>query len=254
MLSPELINLFSLVLMRMSGCIFMNPIFGRRNIPTLVRVGMTMMLTFAILSFTDASAPEIQSPLSFFVLLLKEFLIGYLIGFIVTLFGYAITFGGEVMDIQMGISMSKVYDPSSNVSLSLMATYYNTMYMLLFFAAGGHITLLHIFLLSGNIVPFGQVAFRSEVWSAILDLFSECTILAAKFMMPIIGIELLVEIGMGLIMKAVPQINVFVLNVQIKLAVGILLLTLMYVPFSNFIENIITLLFDAIDGIIRMLQ
>jgi len=255
MISAEILNLFSLILMRMSGCVFMNPIFGRRNIPVLMRVGLTVMLSLAIMSFTDARmSVEINSVLSFFVLLLKEFAIGYVIGFTITLFSYAVTFGGEVMDLQLGISMSKVYDPASNVSLSLFATFFNTMYMLMFLAGSGHITLIRLFLVSGSIVPYGMVTFSPDVYSYMLDLFCQCTLLAVKFMLPVIAIEVLIEMGMGLIMKAVPQINVFVINIQIKLFVGFMLIVMMYVPFSEFLESIITRLFESLDSILFLFR
>ena len=253
MISAGVLNLFSLILMRMSGCVFMNPVFARRNVPTMVRVGLTLMLTIAILSFTDARAPEeAASVLQLSVTMLKEFLIGYIIGFTVSLFSFSITFGGEVIDIQLGISMSKIYDPSSNVSLSLFATFFNIMYMLLFLAGGGHVTLIRLFLISGDIVPYGQTAFNPEVYSSMLDLFCQCVLLATKFMLPVVAIEILVETGMGLIMKAVPQINVFVINVQIKLLAGFLIIVLLYVPFSEFVENVITALFGALDRALLM--
>jgi len=254
MISSELLNLFALVLMRMSGCVFMNPVFNRRNIPIITRAGLTVMLSFAIMSFTDARMPfEINSPLQFFVVLLKEFAIGYIIGFAVSLFVFAVTFGGEVMDLQLGISMSKVYDPSSNVSLSLFATFFNTMFMLLFLAGSGHITLVRLFLVSGNIVPYGAAAFGPDVYSHMLNLFGQCVILATKFMLPVMAIEILVEMGMGLIMKAVPQINVFVINIQIKLFVGFMLIVMMYVPFSEFLETLLTRLFYELDALLFIL-
>ncbi|MCL2539255.1 MAG: flagellar biosynthetic protein FliR [Oscillospiraceae bacterium] len=251
MISGEILSLFSLILMRMSGCVFMNPIFGRRNIPVMMRVGLTVMLSLAIMSFTDARMPaEINSVLSLFVLMLMEFAVGYIIGFVITLFSYAVTFGGEVMDLQLGISMSKVYDPASNVSLSLFATFFNTLYMLLFFAGSGHVTLIRLFLVSGNIVPYGMVSIGVNLYSHMLDLFCQCTVLAVKFMLPVIAIEILIEMGMGLIMKAVPQINVFVINIQIKLFVGFMLIVMLYVPFSEFLEGLITRMFDTLDSLL----
>ena len=255
MIGAEILNLFALILMRMSGCVFMNPIFGRRNVPTIIRVGLTLLLTLLIMSFTDARMPvNVLSTLQLFVLLLKEFGIGYVIGFTLTLFIYVITFGGEVIDQQIGLSMTRVYDPGSNISLSLFASFFNVMFMLLFFASGGHITLIRLLLISGNIIPYGQVMFSPALYSSMLDLFCQCTVLAVKFMLPIIAIELLVEVGVGLIMKAVPQINIFVINIQIKLFVGFLTIVILYIPFSEFVENVVTRLFNSLDSIIVLMR
>ena len=253
MISAGTLNLFALILMRMSGCIFMNPILGRRNVPTITRVGLTMMLTFAIMSFSAAApVPEAESMFELLVVMFKEFAIGYVVGFIISLFAYAVTFGGEVMDLQMGLSMTKMYDPASNINLSLFASFFNIMFMLLFFAAGGHITLVRLLLVSGNVVPYGQTVFSTGIYSTVLDLFCQCVQLAVKFALPIIAIELLVEVSMGLIMKAVPQINVFVLNIQIKVFAGFLIIVLLYIPFAEFVENIIARLFETLESVIPM--
>lgn len=254
MIDARILNLFALILMRMSGCVFMNPILNRRNIPTITRIGLTVMLTFAIMSFSGAEAsPEINSILQFAMVMFKEFAIGYVIGFVITLMVYAVTFGGEVMDLQIGLSMTKIYDPASNINLSMFATFFNILFMLLFFAAGGHVTLIRLLLVSGNAVPYGQAVFTPELYLSMLDLFCECVQLAVKFALPVIAIELLIEVGMGLVMKAVPQINVFVLNVQIKVFAGLLIIVMLYIPFAEFIENIIARLFETIDSTLVLL-
>jgi flagellar biosynthetic protein FliR len=99
-------------------------------------------------------------------------------------------------------------------------------------------------------VPYGQMALGPDISMTIIDLFCQCTVLAVKFALPVIAVEMVVEMGIGIIMKAVPQINVFVVNLQAKLFIGIVILVLLFVPFSNFVERVITLLFDAIQQLI----
>jgi len=247
------LTVFALVLMRMSGCIFFNPIIGRRNFPAIFKVGLTVLLSIVVVSFAKITPPDIGTPVEFIICLLKEFLVGYVIGFIITLFSFVISFGGEVIDMQMGMSMSKVYDPQSNVSMSLSATFYNILYMFLFFAAYGHITLIRLFIISGEIVPFGQASFRPELSTAIIDLFCQCTVLAVKLALPIIAIEIIIEIGVGILMKAIPQINVFVINIQAKLLIGLIMMLVLFAPFSNFLERLVTLLFDTIENVVRLI-
>jgi len=252
---PDTINYtaFALVLMRMSGCVFFNPIIGRRNLPNYFKVGMTLLFTLVILSYASPVVPEISSSVGYITALLREFIIGYVIGFIITLFNFVIIFGGEISDLQMGISMSKIYDPQSNVSMSMSATYYNILYMFMFFAASGHITLIRIFLISGDIVAYGGGALSPGVSSAMVSLFCQCTVLAVKLALPIVAIELLVEAGVGILMKAIPQINVFVINIQTKLLIGILMIAVLFTPFANFFDRLVTLMFDTIGNIVQLI-
>lgn len=205
-----------------------------------------MMLTLMVLTYAPPGYVEVNTVTGLALLLLKEFIVGYAIGFICTMFSYIISCAGEIMDQQMGMAMSKIYDPSSNTSLSLSATYYNIMYLLMFFAVNGHLTLIRLILDSGAALPYGQVHLSVQLTEQMIDLFCQCTVLAVKMAMPIIAIQFLIEMGVGILMKAIPQINVFVVNMQAKMAVGLILMVLLVAPISSFLEGTIQMMFDAI--------
>ena len=106
---------------------------------------------------------------------------------------------------------------------------------ILFFAGGGHLTLLRIFMTSEQIVPYGLVSFGLPAYNLLLELFVECTILAVKLCMPILAAELIAQVGMGILMKVIPQINVFAINIELKVIVGLALLMVLIAPFSEFL-------------------
>ena len=107
-------TLLLLIFMRMTGCIIFNPIFSRKNVPVIVRVGLTFMLSLLSYQTVPAQTVAISSFIVFFVTLLEQLLIGYCIGYIIQLFLAVILIAGENMDMQIGMSMSKIYDPQSN--------------------------------------------------------------------------------------------------------------------------------------------
>ena len=203
------ITLFSLILMRMSGFILLNPILGRRNIPMQVKAGFIFILTVTVYSFSTGDAFDITNPLEYGLLLFKEFAAGYAIGFVTELFFFVITFAGYVMDFQMGMSMSTVYDPQSNAQ-----------------------------------VP---------ITGSLLQAFSECVVLGIKFAFPVLAAEFLVEIGVGILNKIVPQINVFVINIQLKVIVGLGLLVLLISPIGEYLSNLVTVMVKAIQEILTFL-
>ena len=151
------ITLFSPILMRMSGFILLNPILGRRNIPMQVKAGFIFILTVTVYSFSTGDAFDITNPLEYGLLLFKEFAAGYAIGFVTELFFFVITFAGYVMDFQMGMSMSTVYDPQSNAQVPITGSLLQAFYVLLFFAVDGHLALMKILLTSAEIVPYGGI-------------------------------------------------------------------------------------------------
>ena len=245
------LTLFLLITGRMTGCIVFNPLLGRRGIPGIVKAGFVLLLSLCIfpMSSLQTEIPDTLIGLSL-TFLLEPFL-GYVLGLVMNIFFYIPLLGGETIDTQMGMSMGKTYDPASQSSVSVSATLFNVLMMLLFFAANGHHTLLRIMLCSGRVVPFGQVAFGPELYAAVVELFVECTLMAVKLCMPILAAELLGQMGMGILMKVIPQINIFVINIDLKVIIGLALELLLIAPFS---EYLLKVEFDMLQALQRLLQ
>lgn len=248
------VMLFSLIIMRMSGCVLFNTIFGRRNIPSIVKAGFIMVLSVLLYTSTDGTVPEPVTITEYAVLLLKELMVGYVLGFVVALFLYVILFAGEFIDLQMGISMSKIYDAQSNASISISATFYNALFILLFFAADGHLALLQIFLSSADIVPYGAVVIEPGISNAIVDIFIQCTVFGLSFAFPIFAAEFLAEVGVGVLMKTIPQINVFVVNLQTKLFIGMMMILIMFGPMGEYLQNLVYAMLDSVRQVITLMM
>ena len=242
-------TLLLLIFMRMSGCVMFNPILGRRNLPTIFQVGLTLILTLFSYPLVPAQALEIGSFLVFFVVAIKELLIGFIIGFIIQMFMSIIQVSGEMIDMQLGISMSKVYDPSSNVSMPLSASYINIMFILIFFAANGHLTLIQIFTKLCTILPYGDQLVNPSVYQNLVSMFSLILIYAVKISLPVLAAEFITEIAVGLVMRAVPQIDVFTVSIQLKVIIGFAVILIMVPPLATFLERLINLMFDNISHI-----
>ncbi len=242
-------TLLLFIFMRMSGCIMFNPILGRKNVPVILKVGLTLMLSIFSYQLVPAQAFEIPSFLVFFVTMLKELLIGYMVGFVIQLFMSVILISGENMDMQIGISMSKIYDPQSNISMPLSASLINAMFILIFFASNAHLTLIEVFTKLCIMVPYGSLQFHPELYQQLVAMFSQILIYAVKMSLPLLAAELITEIAVGLVMRAVPQIDVFVINIQLKVIIGFLVILIMVPSFAAFLERLISLMFDNINHI-----
>ena len=247
------LNLFFVILARMSGFVLFNPILGRQGIPNLAKSGLIMVLSVTAASMTEYRPPVPETVLETAVIFLLEIALGYILGLTVNIFFYVPLLGGETIDMQMGMSMGRTYDPSSQTSTTVTASLLNLLLMLLFFAANGHQTLLRIILVSGRIVPFGAAAFGQELYGAMVELFINCTILGIKLCMPILAAELLGQMGMGILMKVIPQINVFAINIELKVIIGLGLLFLMLVPFSEFLLGMEADMLRAIQRMLLMM-
>lgn len=251
---PEFL-LFTLILMRMSGFILLNPIFGRRNIPAIIKAGFIMALSVSLFSFTQSRGitVEIANSLDYGLLLLKEFCIGFAIGFTMDLFFYVASYAGGMIDFYMGMSMANIYDPQLNASMPLTGTILNAMMILIFFSVDGHLALMKILIQSEQVVPYTQAVLTQQAVYAVLDIFKECTLLAVKLSFPVLALELLGEVAVGILMKVIPQINVFVVNIQVKVLIGHFLLLLLCVPMGVFVGDTIDLMVNSLGWILTLI-
>ena len=247
------LTLFSLIMMRMSGFILLNPILGRRNIPSVVKAGLIFILTLMIYSVSIEQAFEIPGTFEFGVLLLKEFAVGYIVGYAMELFFFAITFGGYDIDFQMGLSMATVYDPQSNAQVAVTGSILQNWFLLLFFAVDGHLALMKILITSAEIVPYGEIAFTQNLYNRMIEIFLQCVELGVRLAIPIMAAEFLVEAAVGVMNKVVPQVSVFVINIQMKIIVGIGLLVILFSSFGEHLNRILTMMMKTVQGILTFL-
>ena len=244
--TPEFM-LFCLILMRMSGFVLFNPVLGRRNFPGMFRAGLALVLTLIIYQTENAARtelPDVYSPVTFGMMLLMEYGLGYLLGFVLQLFDFVMTHAGSVIDFQMGFSMATVYDPQSGVQIALTGQVLEIYFFLLFFAVDGHLALM---------VPYGAVVIGQLQANAAVTLFTECVVLAMKLAFPFIAIEFLVEISIALLTKVIPQINLFVMNIDLKVVVGLLAMLVLISPIGNYLTGMVEEMIREVQEMLRLM-
>lgn len=246
-------TLLLLIFMRMSGCILFNPILGRKNVPMVFKIGLTLVLTIFTYPFVPQQALAVSSFLVLVICSVKEIVVGYCIGFLIELFQSVIIMGSEQMDTQIGISMSRIYDPQSNVSMPLTASMLNAMFMLIFFVTNSHITLIKIFVKFGMAVPYGDKLISSDVFQYLSAALQQMLIYSAKLLLPVVAVEMICQVGIGLVMRAIPQIDIFTIEVQLKIIIGFAAILLFVPAFSGFLETLISQMFSGISQIYSML-
>ena len=230
-----LFTLLLYIIMRMTGFVIFSPVFGRRGIPVWGQLGFALSLAALVYSTTRQTPAVPVTVLEFSLHALLELSVGMALSMIMRFFFYIADQAGEILDSQMGLSMGKNYDPGSQSNMTNTGNMLNTLMLLLFFAEGGHYTLLRMMLTSGEIIPYGSVRPGSELAERAVLLFAECALLAVKLALPILSAELMGQVGMGILMKVNPQLNVFALNIEVKILIGLSMLLLLLSPMTRFL-------------------
>lgn len=243
---------FTMVLARVTGIFTFNPIFARRGVPNVVKAGATIVLAVVM---TSAGGFTYTSPDGLFPFVFdfaKELLVGAVLGFMVNMLLQAFTMAGEVVDMQLGLSMAKSYDPTfGNAGLSTQL--YTLWFMLYFFAVGAHKSYIQLFAISYESIPLGWTGLNINIFSIMVHYFETVLTLGLKLAMPIVAASLITEFCVGVLMKAVPTIHVFVLNIQLKMLVGFTVLAASCGVIAEFMEKIMGILFENLNGIMDKL-
>ena len=245
--------LFELIVMRMSGFLLFNPLLGRSNLPAMVKTGMALVLSILVFGTAGTGVPQPDTLVELAFRLLLELGIGLVLGFVMRVVFSVVQIGGEVIDTQMGMTMAQIYDASSQANLSVTASLLNILLILDFFAENGHYTLMRLLTTSGELVPYGAAALGDGVYAYVIELFLACMLLAVKLAMPILAAELLGEVGMGVLMKAIPQINAFVINIELKVIIGLLLFFLLLTPINEFLLELESGMLSELGRILRLI-
>jgi flagellar biosynthetic protein FliR len=155
--------------------------------------------------------------------------------------------------MEMGTSVSKIYDPQSGVSMPVTGTALNIMLVLIFFSTNGHLTLIKIVATSLQMFPPGPQMVGFAVGQYITMMLGDMIVLALKLAMPVLAIELLSEAGLGVLMRIVPQINVFVVGIQIKMGIGLAVVVLALPAISRLIDFSLGQMFEAMQKGIQIM-
>ncbi len=242
-----------LVFARMGGLLGMNPLLARRNVPSIVRVALVWLITLLIVPGLAATA-EFSSGLDLLVSLLMELLVGLACGYVFQVFYYMLFFAGDIMDTQFGLSMAKVFDPGTNIQLSASGSLLNSLFILYIFATDSHLILIRLFVASFQILPPGAAVFSADAAQFFLNLFIMTFSLALRLALPFIAAEFVLELAMGVLMKLIPQIHVFVINIQFKVLLGILMILAFASPVSAFLDNYMRLMLENIQNVFFLLN
>ena len=253
MIDEGALTLFLLITARVSGMVLFNPLLSRQNFPGIFRAGFALVMSAFTYSVTGGRVEPPAGVLSLAGALLLEVGLGAVLGLVIHFFLYIPQMAGLTIDTQMGMTMNQIYDSGSQSNMSVTGTLLNTLMILLFFAANGHHTLIRIMITSGEVVSYGGISIGNDVTNLALELFIECTILSVKLCMPILAAELIGQLGMGVLMKVIPQINVFSINIELKVIIGLLLLLLLMLPISEFLLEAEQLMLGSLHNMLRLM-
>ncbi len=215
------ILLFFLILVRMTSLFLAAPVFSSRSVPMMFKIGMGGLISFLIFPVVEPNTPEIALDwLQVLVVVFAEIFTGVMIGFVLSFLFVGIEIAGEYIGLDMGFSMVQEIDPTFNQPLSVIARLKTNMAMLIFLLLDGHHYLIEALAYSYRTVPVGGWQLSSLAVQRIMQISAEVFVIGIKVAAPAVVTLFLTSVAMGIIARAVPQMNIFFVGIPLRMLAG----------------------------------
>ena len=245
---------FLFVFFRVGALILFVPVLGSRQVPVSMKIGLILFTSIVIFPLVQARPlPEPQGIFALAVFLLSDVTIGLGIAFITRLIFTAVQIAGTVVDFQMGFGVVNVIDPQTDTQVSVTAQFHNIVAVLIFLAVDAHHFILQAIVESFFIINPAEINFSSLTPEYMLYLFSGTFTTAVKIAAPIMAILFFLSVGLGLVARTVPQMNVFIVGFPLQIGVGLLMVGLSISFFNMLVQQQIYELPGKLMGFLRAL-
>lgn len=223
-----------LIFIRVTSFIVVSPGFSIKGLPSVAKIALSMGITLAAYSAVPVMEQE-AGTFFFAILILKEVLLGIAIGFITKLFFSAVEIAGNFVDFQVGFSMGAVYDPSMGINVSYYGKIYYWLSMCVFYLTNLHHIVIKSLIQSFQSMPISSTNIGDFGVEGMMRLLGIIFELAFNLSAPMVIVALLTEVILGLISRSVPQINVLILGMPLKIVASFVI---MLILLPTLIENI----------------
>lgn len=214
---------FLLIFTRVSCFVFLAPFFSMKNTPATIRVGIsffTAMLLYQ--SLTPANIVEFDSVLEYAVIVMKEAIVGLLIGFAASICTSIVNFAGSISDMETGLSMATLMDPTTQENTSITGVFYQYVLMLMMIATGMYRYLFGALADTFTLIPVNGAVFRGDaLLTSMLGFLGDYVVIGFRIVLPVFCTMLLLNTVLGVLAKVSPQMNMFAVGIQLKILVGL---------------------------------
>ena len=204
---------------RTSGLFLIAPMFSQKGIPHHVKIMFALTLSMVLSPIVQQQGFIVPLHLvDVLSLAAREMLVGVLIGFVFYSLFVGVQMAGAFVGFQAGFAIVNVIDPTTSQQVSILAQFKFIIAMLIFLMLDGHHMMLRALASSYQLIPLGEAMFRFSVTEDIARLVTGIFILAIKLAAPVMATLVLTDVGLGVISRTVPQMNIFIVGFPIKIA------------------------------------
>ena len=224
---------FLLVLVRITCFVYAAPFFSMSNTPRMIRIGFSIFLSYLVFTGVERNEVVYSTLLGYAVIVMKEALTGFLIGWGAQICSTVTSLAGSIADMEIGISMVSLMDPATRQQATFTGVFYQYIFTLFLMITGMYQYLLLALIDSFTLIPVNGAVFKTEaLLESVTTLMGNYLVMGFRIILPIFCTMILLNSILGILAKVSPQRNMFAVGIQLKVLIGlgILFLTVRMLP------------------------
>lgn len=253
----EFLPNFFLILVRITSFFITVPVFSSKGVPVPFKIGLSFYVSLLIFLSMGTFQP-VAIDIAYLLNIIREVLVGLLLGFTAYMFFTVVQVAGSFIDIQMGFGIANVIDPLTGVQSPVFGNLKYMISILLFLSLNGHHALLRAIMQSYDWIPLDNHLFEHLQNGSITDLLlqSLATLFYLAFQMaaPMIVTMFLVDVALGVLARTAPQFNIFVVGIPIKILIGLVMLTILIPGFLYLFQDLFKTMFDSLYRLMDLIK
>ena len=224
---------FLLVLVRITCFVYAAPFFSMSNTPRMIRIGFSIFLSYLVFTGVERNEVVYSTLLGYAVIVMKEALTGFLIGWGAQICSTVTSLAGSIADMEIGISMVSLMDPATRQQATFTGVFYQYIFTLFLMITGMYQYLLLALIDSFTLIPVNGAVFKTEaLLESVTTFMGNYLGMGFRIILPIFCTMILLNSILGILAKVSPQLNMFAVGIQLKVLIGlgILFLTVRMLP------------------------
>jgi flagellar biosynthetic protein FliR len=222
-----------LILVRVSCFVYLAPALGTSAVPNRIKAGFSIFIAILLFGVVDRPELDYESVVGYAVVVVKEAITGLLIGLAANICSSIVLFTGNMVDMDIGLSMATEFNQDMATESTLTGNLYYYVTLLLLIASNLHAYLLRAIADTFTVIPIGHQVFDTEsLFSAMVTYMTDLFTLGFRIFLPFFATIMILNCMLGIMAKVAPQLNMFSVGMQLKLLTGftVLFLTVYLLP------------------------
>jgi flagellar biosynthetic protein FliR len=241
------------VLMRVSIMIFLLPLFGARGVPSIWKIGLSMVLAIALMPAVPQTVRYPETPVEIIIALISEALMGLILAMTIRMFFTAIQMAGHFMSFQMGFSMARAIDPQAEVQDSVLTELMYLLAILMFFTIDGHHIFLKVLASSLKTAPPCGIVFDPSIAGILVKTGGDMFLIGLKLAAPLVIALFLSNLCLGIVARTVPQVNILMVGFPVNISIGFVFMILTFSNMTPFLTELFRKMGEVLMGLIGLM-